>query len=45
MKGAMTTTSLMTSPTIAPARKVLLAKSAEEVGLYEADEEVNIDIL
>ena len=44
MKGVMMTTSPMTSPTIAPVCKVLLAKSAEEVGLCEADEEVNIDL-
>ena len=41
----MITTSLMTLSTIAPVGEVLLAKSAEEVGLCEVDEEVVIDIL
>ena len=42
---AMITTSPMTPPMIAPVCEALLAKSAEEVGLCEVDEEVVRDIL
>ena len=41
----MITTPPITPPTIAPVCEVLLAKSAEEVGLCEAEEEVVMDIL